>query len=126
MRTSGWVAFAAVMMIVAGLFGAIDGLVAIVNDEVYLVGEDQIVALDFTQWGWIHLIVGSVVMAAGFAVMTGQMWARFVGVFVATMHAVSQIWFITAYPLWTILIIAIDILIIYALIVHGEEVEQST
>ena len=58
MRTSGWVVFAAIMLIVAGMFGAINGLVAIINDEAYVVGEDVTIALDFTQWGWIHLIGG--------------------------------------------------------------------
>jgi hypothetical protein len=113
------------MLIVAGMFGAINGLVAIVNDEVYLVGEEVTVGLDFTQWGWIHFIAGIVVVLAGISVMSGQTWARFVGVFVATMHAVSMIWFIQVAPFWTMTIIAIDILIIYGLIVHGEEVGQQ-
>jgi hypothetical protein len=124
MRTSGWVVFAAVMLIVAGIFGAINGLVAIVNDEVYLVGEEVTIGMDFTQWGWVHFIGGLIVVCAGIGVMSGQTWARLVGVFVATMHAVSMIWFIQVAPFWTITVIAIDVLVIYGLIVHGEEVEQ--
>jgi len=113
------------MLVMAGMFGIIDGLVALINDEVYLVTKDSIVAFDFTTWGWIHLILGIIVLIAGFAVMSGQLWARIVGVFVAMLSAVSQIAFITAFPLWSVVIIAIDVLIIYGLLVHGEEVEEA-
>ncbi len=125
MRTSGWVVFASIMLIMAGVFGIIDGLVALIHDEVYLVTEDQIVAFDFTTWGWIHLIVGIIVTTAGFAVMSGQLWARMVGVLAATASAIAQIAFITAFPLWSVLVIGIDVLIIYGLLVHGEEVEAA-
>ncbi len=123
MRTSGWVVFASFMLIIAGVFGIIDGLVALIHDEVYLVTEELVVAFDFTTWGWIHLIVGIIVTIAGFAVLSGQLWARMVGVLAATASAVAQIAFITAFPLWSVLIIGIDVLIIYGLLVHGEEVE---
>ena len=123
MPTSGWIPFAAFMMVLAGMFGVIDGLVALVNDEVYLVTEDGIVAFDFTTWGWIHLILGIIVIVAGFAVLSGQLWARIVGVLVAMLGALSQIAFITAFPLWSVVIIGIDVLIMYGLLVHGEEVE---
>ncbi len=125
MRTSGWVVFASIMLIMAGMFGIIDGLFALIHDEVYLVTEDGIVAFDFTTWGWIHLILGIIVLTAGFAVMSGQLWARIVGVFVAMLSAVSQIAFITAFPLWSVVIIGIDVLIIYGMLVHGEEVEAA-
>lgn len=125
MRTSGWVVFASIMLIMAGVFGIIDGMVALIHDEVYLVTKDQIVAFDFTTWGWIHLIVGIIVTTAGFAVMSGQLWARMVGVLAATASAIAQIAFITAFPFWSVLIIGIDILIIYGLLVHGEEVEAA-
>ena len=125
MRTSGWVVFASIMLVMAGWFGIIQGLVALINDEVYLVTNDGIVAFDFTTWGWIHLILGIIVLIAGFAVMSGQLWARIVGVFVAMLGAVSQIAFITAFPLWSVVIIGIDVLIIYGLLVHGEEVEEA-
>ncbi|TET54251.1 MAG: hypothetical protein E3J64_02195 [Anaerolineales bacterium] len=125
MRTSGWVVFASIMLVMAGMFGIIHGLVALLNDEVYLVTKEGVVAFDFTTWGWIHLILGIIVFIAGFAVMSGQLWARIVGVFVAMLSAVSQIAFITAFPLWSVVIIGIDVLIIYGLLVHGEEVEEA-
>jgi vacuolar-type H+-ATPase subunit I/STV1 len=126
MKTSGWVVFAAVIMVMAGIFGVINGLIAIIHDEVYVVGEDRIVAFDFTQWGWIHLILGVVVFLGGLAVTTGALWARLVGVVLALMHATSQIAWIEAYPFWAIVTIGLDIIVIFALLVHGEEEPATT
>lgn len=124
-RLSGWVVFASVMMGLAGAFSVIDGLVAIVADEVYVVTDEGILAFDFTAWGVIHLILGIVVFVAAFAVLTGQVWARVLGVAVAFLSALGQLAFITALPLWSIVVIAIDVLVIYGLVVHGEEVETA-
>ena len=121
MRTSGWVVFAGLMLFMAGMFGAIDGLVAIIQDEVFLVTDDQIILLDLTAWGWVHLIVGSIALVTGLAVLSGQPWAVFLGVFLAMASATTQLLFITVFPLWSLAIIAIDILVIYGLVVHGEE-----
>lgn len=125
MRTSGWVAFASIMLFMAGMFGIIDGLVALIHDEVFVVTEDTIVLLDLTAWGWVHLIVGSIVLVTGLAVLSGQVWARVIGVTVAILSATTQLVFITVFPLWSLAIIAIDVLVIYGLVVHGEEVEAA-
>ena len=122
MRLSGWTSFSGLMLVIAGTFGAINGLIAIIHDEVYVVGEDRIVAFDFTQWGWIHLIAGGIVMLAGFAVVgSGAAWARIVGVAVAAGHAVLQIAWIEAYPFWTLATIGIDLVVIYGLMVPAAE-----
>ena len=120
-RTSGWVVFAAVLMVMAGIFGMINGLIALINDEVYLVTEDKIVAFDFTEWGWIHLVLGAIVFSAGLAVISGALWARLIGVVLAVMHATAQIAWIEAYPFWSLAIIVLDVVVIFALLVHGEE-----
>lgn len=121
MRTSGWVAFAGIMLFLAGMFGAIDGLVAIVQDRVFLVTDDQIILLDMTAWGWIHLVVGSIALVTGLSVLSGQPWAIILGVLLAVTSATTQLLFITVFPLWSLAIIAIDVLVIYGLVVHGEE-----
>jgi hypothetical protein len=108
-------------MVMAGIFGMINGLIALIHDEVYLVGPERVVAFDFTEWGWIHLILGAVVFFAGLAVPTGALWARLVGVVLALVHAVAQIAWIEAYPFWALVTITLDIIVIFALIVHGEE-----
>jgi len=120
-RTSGWVVFAAVLMVMAGIFGMINGLIALTKDEVYLVTEDRIVLFDFTQWGWIHLILGAVVFFAGLAVTTGVLWARLIGVLLAMIFVISQIAWIEAYPFWTLVTIGLGIAVIFALLVHGED-----
>ncbi len=125
MRTNCWVLFASVMLVIAGVFGIIIGLVALFNDEVFLVRGDGIVAFDYVGWGWIHLILGIIVCMAGISVLSGRLWARFVGVLFAALSAISQIAFITAFPLWSVIIIGIDVVIIYALLVHGEEVQAK-
>jgi hypothetical protein len=123
-RTSGWTAFSAVMLVMAGIFGMFDGLVAIFEDEVYLIGDEAVVAFDLTTWGWIHFLVGAGVFAAGLAVMQGATWARLVGVSAAFLHAAVTIWFITLAPWWTIAIIAIDVIVIYGLMVPPQVVED--
>ena len=83
----GWTTFAAFMMIMIGGFHIVAGLVAIVNDEFYAVTKEYVFQFDATSWGWIHLILGIVVMLAGFALFTGAVWARTVGVIMALVSA---------------------------------------
>ena len=121
MRPSGWVVFAALMLFMAGLFGAIDGLVAIIRDEVFLVTDDQIILLDLTAWGWVHLVVGSIALVTGLYVLGRQLWAAIRGVFLAMAGATNQLLSITVFPLRFLAIIATGILVIYGLVVHGAE-----
>jgi hypothetical protein len=122
----GWIMFASVMLILVGTFQAIAGLVALFNDEYYLVTRnDLVVSVDYTTWGWVHLLLGIVVAAAGLGVMVGQMWARVVGILVAVASAIVNIAFLAAYPVWSTIIITIDVLVIYALTVHGRETKAD-
>jgi hypothetical protein len=114
------------MLGMAGVFGMINGLIALVHDEVYVVGEDSIVALDYTQWGWIHLIGGGVVLLAALALTSGALWARILGVLVAFVHAIGQVAFIEAYPFWSLAIIALDAVVIYGCLVHGGDEPATT
>lgn len=119
----GWIAFGGVMMIMLGVFHAIQGLVAIFQDSYFLVPKNNLVVhVDYTAWGWIHMIVGLVVLFAGIGLLVGQMWARVVGVIAALVSAVVNISFLAAYPVWSAIMIAIDILVIWAIMVHGREV----
>ena len=121
----GWIAFAGVMMVMLGAFHAIDGLVALFKDQYFLVGKSGLtVSVDYTAWGWVHLIGGIIIAGAGVAVFAGQVWARTVGVFVALVSAVVNIAFLSAYPIWSTIMIAVDILVIWALTVHGHELKK--
>jgi hypothetical protein len=117
--------FASVMMLLAGMFGIINGIAALVNDEIYVVTEDGIFLFDFTVWGLIHLTVGILAMFAGLSLLTREAWARFTGVVLAMASALSQLAFIPAFPLWSVVIIGIDVLVIYALLVAWEQVEPA-
>ncbi len=113
---SGWITFAGIMMILLGVFQLIEGLVALFSPTYFLVGEEGLVlSLSFTSWGWTHLLLGVLILAAGFGVMAGQVWARVVGIVLAGLSAVANLVFIAAYPMWSIIVIAVDIAVIFAL-----------
>ena len=123
----GWIAFAGVMMVILGTFHVIEGLLALFKDDYFLVGQSGLaVSVDFTTWGWVHLIGGVVIIAAGVGVFSGKIWARTVGVFAAALSAMVNIGFLSAYPIFSTIMITIDILVIWALTVHGGELRDDT
>ena len=116
---AGWVMFAGIILITVGIFQAFAGLVGILEDEILVVTPDYLVQLDATTWGWVHMIIGLIVLAAGFGIFAGNVLARTVGVFVAIGSMISMFFWLPWYPVWAIIIIALDITIIWALTVHG-------
>ena len=122
----GLIVFGGIMMLMMGGFQIIQGFVALFNDEYYLVTRNGlIVTLDYTTWGWTHLIIGLIAVGAGIGVLLGQMWARVVGIIIAVVSALANIAFLSAYPVWSTIVIATDVLVIYALTVHGREVKSD-
>jgi hypothetical protein len=109
------VIFAATMMILVGIFGAINGLVAIIDDNFYRVPPNYTFDTDVTTWGWIHLIVGILVFLAGLALFSGKTWAAVVAILIAMLSAVTNFFWIPYYPFWSILMIALDVFIIWSL-----------
>jgi hypothetical protein len=122
---TGWVTFAGVMMIIAGSLGAIFGLIAIVNDNWVVFTNRDAVSIDLTGWGWIHLIVGALLVLAGFGVFTGNILARIIGVAVAVVSLIANFLWLPVYPLWSIIILTIDVLVIWALTAHGGEMRNT-
>jgi hypothetical protein len=121
----GWIAFAGYMMVMLGAFHIIQGLVALFRDEYFLVGSNGLtVQVDFTTWGWVHLVGGVVLIVAGVGLFTGQLWARSITVALALMSAVVNIGFLSAYPIWSAIMIGVDILVIWAVTVHGSELRS--
>lgn len=117
---------AAVLMILIGAFHAIAGLVALFNDTFYVVGHKWVFEFDVTAWGWIHLLLGIVVAVAGFFVFRGAVWARTVGIALAALSAVLNFAWLPYYPVWSILIIAFDAAVIWALTAHGRDVAGTS
>jgi hypothetical protein len=117
---SGWVVFAALVMMIGGTLDAFWGLAAIINNEVVLVGGHGVVIFDVTAWGWLHLILGSLVVITGLGLLAERPWARLFGVVIVSLDAIAQFGNFTAFPLWSILMIAIDFVILYHLTVRWE------
>ena len=118
----GLTVFAAVMMIMLGVLQAIQGVVALFNDDFYVVGQKWIFEFDLTTWGWIHLVVGAVVAVAGVFVFQGVLWARLVGIAVGAISIVLNFMWLPHYPIWSLIIIALDVFVIWALTAHGRDI----
>jgi hypothetical protein len=122
---TGWIAFAGLMMLLLGSFHAMQGLVALFNDEYFLVAESGLVLpVDYTSWGLTHLVLGILVAASGVGVLTGSTAARVVGTLMAMLSAVVNLAFLAAYPLWSVIMITLDVLVVLALTVHGSAVRD--
>jgi hypothetical protein len=123
----GWVLFAGFTMVLVGCFQAVMGLVGIFNTGFYVVTADNLaVPVTYTAWGVAHLVLGVIVALAGLAVMSGKAWGRAVGIFLAAIQAIVNFAWFPAYPFWSLIVIAVDILVIYALLVHGGEMRALT
>lgn len=118
---SGWIWFAAIMMILTGVFNAVEGFVALLNRAFYVSNGEHLVLLDLTAWGWVHLVLGVLIGISGLALLSGALWARVVAVALAALNAVAQLAFVSAYPVWSTIVIALCVLVIWATVVHGNE-----
>jgi hypothetical protein len=117
----GWIVFAGITMIMIGAFNAIEGLVALFNQNFYVVGPANILVFDLGAWGWIHLIIGVLVAITGIALLADAGWARPVTVVLAALNAVVQLTFVTVYPVWSLVAVTLCVVVIWAIVVHGNE-----
>ncbi|MCD0484473.1 hypothetical protein LO771_19235 [Streptacidiphilus sp. ASG 303] len=118
---TGWTMFAAVLMIFAGLMAIFEGISALAKDNLLVVTRNYVYQFNLTGWGWIHLILGVLVALAGCALFTGAMWARVVGVALAGLSMLANFAWLPWYPLWAIVVIALDVVIIWALVARTGE-----
>jgi hypothetical protein len=127
-ETSGWavglILFAAIMMIMVGVFQTLQGLIAIFENEFYAATRNYIFKFDATTWGWIHLILGLLVAFAGWGLLSGRTWARVLAITLAVLSAIANFLFIPYYPFWSLLIITLDIFVIWALAAHGGDLRE--
>jgi hypothetical protein len=121
---AGFTIFAAIMMIMVGVFQALQGLIAIFENEFYVATRNYTFQFDATTWGWIHLVLGLIVAFAGWGLLSGQTWARVVGITLAALSATANFLFIPYYPFWSLLIITLNIFVIWALTAHGREFRE--
>jgi hypothetical protein len=116
---SGWavggIAFAATMMLVIGTFQMIGGLVAIIDDNFYVVTKNYTFDLDTTAFGWIHLLLGIAFVATGWGLFNRSTWAGVTAIVLASLSAIANFFFIPYYPFWSIVVIALDVWVIWSL-----------
>jgi hypothetical protein len=120
----GFTVFAAIMMLMVGVFQALQGLIAIFENEFYVQTRNYLFEFDATTWGWIHLVIGLLVAFAGWGLLSGRTWARVVGITLAALSATANFLFIPYYPFWSLLIITLNIFVIWALTAHGREYRE--
>ena len=112
---TGGITFAATMAVLVGTFQIVQGLVAVFNDDFYLVTRNYTFDLDVSAWGWIHLLIGAVMVGVGFGLYARALWAVIGGIAVAAMSALANFFFIPYYPIWALLLIVLDVWIIWSL-----------
>jgi len=112
---SGWVIFAGVMMMLIGFLNFFYGLAAVANSDVVVVGGHGAIIADLTTWGWVTMILAVVLVLTGFGLLAGADWARWVGILLVMLNAVAQVWIFPAAPLWALIVILLDVIIIYNL-----------
>jgi len=118
---TGWAAFAGVLLVILGFLDFFWGLAGILEDENLIVGGNGAIIVDLTAWGWVFLIVGVIQVLVGYGLLTAQEWARWAGIFIAALAAIGQIGIVTAFPIWSFIVILLAVLVIYNLIVHPYE-----
>ncbi len=121
----GWAGFAGIMLIVIGVMDLMQGVVAIVDDTFYVVGQEWVFEFSTTTWGWIHVILGIVLLLSGIGIFSGNVAARTVGVFVAGAAAIVNFAWLPYYPVWSGIIIAICVAVIWALTAHGRDIARA-
>lgn len=122
---TGWVAFAGILMIISGVLGAIQGLFAVFNDDLVIFGREGALLLDITGWGWVHMLLGLLLLLSGILVLRGNMFGRIVAVILATLSIIANFIWLPVYPVWAIVVITMDIFILYAVMVHGREMKSA-
>ncbi|HXV34416.1 MAG TPA: hypothetical protein VD769_10445 [Gaiellaceae bacterium] len=122
---SGWAFFVGILLFIIGVFNIIWGLTAVFEDEAITVGEQGLIVWDLTAWGWIHLLIGVVQVAAALGLFGGRGWARWVAILFVMINAFGQIAWMPVYPLWSVLIITLDIIIIYQLTAKWDTAADS-
>ncbi len=121
----GYATFAGVILVIGGIFQAIAGLVGIIEDEFFVVGQKWVFEFDATTWGWIHILIGLLLVLAGIGIFSGNVLARTVGVVVAGLSAIANFMWLPYYPVWSILMIALNIAVIWALTAHGRDLAND-
>jgi hypothetical protein len=122
----GWIWFAGLVLVLVGTINAIEGLAAIVEDDVFVTtGEGGLLVFDLTTWGWVHLLLGALQILAGLALFSGATWARVTAIVLVMLSVIGHIAWLNAQPAWSVIVIVLDLLVLWALVVHGDEAREG-
>lgn len=121
----GWIVLAGALMCLNGAFNIVTGLIAIFSDTTYVKVSGTTSVLSVTAWGWVHVVWGLVIVFTGLSLLRGRLWGRMVAVVVVGINMVTQLLELPAYPFYSLLIITVDLLILYAVLLHGDELRES-
>ena len=120
----GVITAGAVVLILAGVLNAMQGVVALATNEFYVATQRWLFQFDVTTWGWVHILLGLIAAATGVALLYGAFWARVLGVIVAAVSVIANFVWLPYYPLWAVIIISFDVFVIWALIVNGRDMKN--
>ena len=118
----GFISFAGILLILAGIFHVIDGIVGLVNNDFYVKTDNWVFKFNVTSWGWIHILLGIIAILAGVGLFSGAIWARTVAVIVAAVSIIANFVWLPYYPWWAVLVIVLDFFVIWAVVLHGRDV----
>ncbi|ACQ79014.1 conserved hypothetical protein [Beutenbergia cavernae DSM 12333] len=122
----GWIWFAGLMILTSGVLNVLYGFAAVLGpDNAVVDAGASLVVLDVQGWGWTHLILGVLLVLVGICVMAGQTWARVGAIVLVTLNLIAQFVWLPVQPWWSIIVIAIDLLVLWALVVHGHEAREA-
>lgn len=126
-RWAGWVRLAGIFMLIVGSLDFFQGLVAVIRSEYYQLTPNQIIVVDTTTWGWIMMIWGVLLLAAGFGLVNGASWARWFTIVVGSLNFILQLGFVgnATYPLWALTGVVLTIVVLYAVIVRWDEASTT-
>lgn len=121
----GWIGFASVMLALVGAFHMIEGFVALFKHDVLAVTPNAVWLLDYSQWGWLHILGGLLAFIAAGSLAQGRMYGRVFAVIVALVSVVANMAFVPVYPVWSVMMVAVGVLVIWAVMVHGAELKED-
>lgn len=122
----GWIGFASFMLLLGGFFSAIAGFAALFKDGVVLSGfGNNIWLMTYVQWGWVHILIGVLAIVAAGSLLAGHMYGRIIAIVVAFLSALVNMAFVPVYPIWSIIVIFIDVMVIYSVMVHGGDLKEA-
>ena len=122
---SGWILFAGIIMLLIGAFNVLQGLAAIFSDDYYVAKEEELLLFDFTAWGWIVGIWGIALLVVGWGLVTGKPWSRWAGIVVVGGNVIAQAAFLSSFPIWSFIVIAMCLVAVYALAVRWDEAQAD-